>query len=135
MVRMRDKGKLVGLRQSVPNFRRFPVHRHQTVITSFTWLGACASVGTKRGIMNERENIAGTSTLETHDIGISGMTCDNCVRRVEKALRGVKGVKEVHVNRPAARATVTFDSTQTHIPALHDALLASGYRPSPIPAA
>lgn len=85
--------------------------------------------------MNEHENIAGASVFETHDIGISGMTCDNCVRRVEKALRGVKGVKEVHVNRAAALATVTFDTTKTHIPELHDALLASGYHPSAIPAA
>jgi copper ion binding protein len=84
--------------------------------------------------MNERENIAGTSTLETHDIGISGMTCDHCVRRVEKALRGVNGVTEVRVDLKGALATVTFDNTKTHIPALHDALLKSGYRPSAIPA-
>jgi copper chaperone CopZ len=84
--------------------------------------------------MNDRENIAGTSTLETHDIGISGMTCDNCVRRVEKALRSVNGVTQVRVDRPAALATVTFDATKTHIPELHDALLKSGYRPSSIPA-
>ena len=84
--------------------------------------------------MNERENVAGTSTLETHDIGISGMTCDNCVRRVETALRNVNGVKEVRVDLPAALATVTFDAAKTHIPELHDAILKSGYRPSPIPA-
>lgn len=76
--------------------------------------------------MNERENIAGTSILETHDIGISGMTCDNCVRRVEKALRGVNGVTEVHVDLKTAVATVTFDTTKTHIPEMHDALLESG---------
>jgi len=85
--------------------------------------------------MNERENVAGTSTLETHDIGISGMTCDNCVHRVETALRGVNGVTKVHVDRRSARATVTFDTTRTHIPELHDVLLKSGYRPSPIPVA
>ena len=61
--------------------------------------------------MNERENIAGTSTLETHDIGIEGMTCDKCVERVEKALGGVNGVTKVHVNRRSALATVTFDLT------------------------
>ena len=82
--------------------------------------------------MNKRENIAGTSTLETHDIGIAGMTCDNCVRKVEKGLRSVDGVTEVHVDRPAALATVTFDSARTNIPALHDALLKSGYRPRAI---
>jgi copper chaperone CopZ len=84
--------------------------------------------------MNERENIVGASTLETHDIGISGMTCDHCVRRVEKALRGINGVTEVRVDRQAALATVTFDTTKTHIPEMHDVLLKSGYRPSPISA-
>ena len=84
--------------------------------------------------MNDRENIAGTSVLETQDIGIEGMTCDNCVRRVEKALRGVKGVTEVRVDLRAAVATVTFDTTKTHMPEMHDALLKSGYRPSSIPA-
>jgi copper chaperone len=83
--------------------------------------------------MNERENIAGTSVLETQDLGISGMTCDKCVQRVEKALRSVNGVTEVRVDLKAARATVTFDTTKTHIPEMHDALLKSGYRPSPIP--
>lgn len=85
--------------------------------------------------MNERENIGGAGVLETHEIGIDGMTCDNCVRRVEKALRGVVGVKDVRIDRSAALATVTFDTTKTHIPELHDALLKSGYRPSARPAA
>lgn len=84
--------------------------------------------------MNEHQNIAGTNVLETHEIGIEGMTCDNCVRRVEKALRGVVGVKDVQVDRKAALATVTFDTTMTHIPELQDALLKSGYHPSARPA-
>lgn len=67
--------------------------------------------------------------LETRDIGISGMTCDNCVRKVENALSRVQGVKEVRVNRAAALATVTFDTVKTDVPALHDALLKSGYTP------
>jgi copper chaperone CopZ len=89
----------------------------------------CEGESERGAFMNERENIAGTSVLETQDIGIEGMTCDNCVRRVEKALRGVNGVREVHVDRAAALATVTFDTTKTHMPDLHDALLKSGYRP------
>jgi len=62
-------------------------------------------------------------------IGIAGMTCDNCVRKVERALRGLPGVKEVKVDRQAALARVTFDDTQTDVPAMHDALLKSGYKP------
>lgn len=80
--------------------------------------------------MNEHENIAGASVFETHDIGIAGMICDNCVRKVETALRGVNGVKDVHVDRQAALATVTFDTTKTDLPELHDALIRSGYKPT-----
>ena len=69
---------------------------------------------------------------ETANIGISGMTCDNCVRKVEGALRKLPGVKEVKVDRVGAIATVTFDNSVIKIPAMHDALLKSGYKPVPI---
>lgn len=86
-----------------------------------------------RNMINKDQPQSGPA-LETRDIGIKGMTCDHCVKRVEKALRGKAGVTEVRVDRAAARATVTFDRSQTDIPALHDALLASGYEPVPVPA-
>ena len=66
---------------------------------------------------------------ETATIGISGMTCDNCVRKVESALRNLQGIKEVKVDRDSATATVTFDNSRVNVPAMHDALLKSGYKP------
>jgi P-type Cu+ transporter len=72
---------------------------------------------------------------QTVTLGIEGMTCDNCVRRVERALRGVAGVKEVAVDRAAARAQVTYDASKVDVPAMHDALLKSGYKPTATPAA
>ncbi len=67
--------------------------------------------------------------FDTKIIAIEGMTCDNCVRTVEKALRSVSGVQEVQVDRAQARATVKFDTRRTDIPALHDALIKKGYKP------
>ncbi len=64
-------------------------------------------------------------------IGIAGMTCDNCVRRVERALRGLPGVKEVTVDRVGALAKVVYDGSVVDVPAMHDALLKSGYQPVP----
>ncbi len=84
--------------------------------------------------MQHTEKTQREEVLETREIGIVGMTCDNCTRKIEKALRGKPGVKEVKVDREAARATVTFDTTQTDIPALHDVLLKSGYQPAPVTA-
>lgn len=70
---------------------------------------------------------------ESATIGIAGMTCDNCVRRVEKALRALPGIKELSVDRAGAVARVTFDRSKVDVPAMHDALLKSGYRPVPAP--
>lgn len=70
---------------------------------------------------------------DTITLGIAGMTCDNCVRKVEGALRGLPGVKEVTVDRAKAIAKVTYDDTQVNVPAMHDALLKSGYKPVPVP--
>lgn len=64
-------------------------------------------------------------------IEIDGMTDDACVQKVESTLRSVPGVREVRVDRNANLALVRFDTRQTHVPALHDALMQSGYQPAP----
>ena len=69
------------------------------------------------------------ASLLTRTIAIEGMTCDRCVETVERALKDAKGVHEVRVKREQARATVTFDPSQTDIPELHDRVLKSGYTP------
>jgi Cu+-exporting ATPase len=81
----------------------------------------------------DKTNIANLSrearVTETARIGIVGMTCDSCVQKVEGALRGLPGVKEVSVDRAQALATVTYDDSVINVPAMHDALLKSGYKP------
>ena len=67
---------------------------------------------------------------ETRVLGIEGMTCDNCVKTLTKALKGMTGVKDVQVDRASARASITFDSTKTNMPAIHEAILRSGYKPT-----
>ncbi len=58
---------------------------------------------------------------------ITGMTCAACVRRVEKALRGVAGVREASVSLPLERATVTFDPAVARTEALVRAIEKAGY--------
>ncbi len=81
-------------------------------------------------VENPPKNPLRMDPILTCQITIEGMTCEKCVERVDKALRGKNGVKEVKVDRKQAIATVTFDSTQINIPALHDALLGAGYKPT-----
>jgi copper chaperone CopZ len=81
----------------------------------------------------EKRNTSQAEELTTLDFAIDGMTCEHCVRRVEKVLRSQPGVTQAVVSLRGARARVTFDPTKTDIPALHDAILKSGYKPSPTP--
>lgn len=81
-------------------------------------------------VENPAEKRVGMDPIVTRQIAIEGMTCDKCVETIEKALRGKQGVKGVEVDREKAVATVMFDSRETNIPALHDTLLAAGYKPT-----
>jgi hypothetical protein len=38
-------------------------------------------------------------------------------------------VREIHVDRESATATITFDTRQTNMAELHETLLRSGYKP------
>jgi len=67
--------------------------------------------------------------LETKNLAINAAS-DESLRRIEEALRNERGVKEVKVDRENGIASVTFDTRETNLPELHDALLKSGYRPS-----
>jgi len=64
--------------------------------------------------------------METINLSITGMTCGNCVKHVEKALRGVAGVAEVEVDLAAGAARVMGDFS-TGTAALIDVLNEEGY--------
>jgi copper chaperone CopZ len=51
--------------------------------------------------------VAGETKKEVRKIEISGMHCDNCASKVEKALSAIRGVEKVSVNRKKGEALVT----------------------------
>jgi copper chaperone len=79
----------------------------------------------------QKYNVAGLPgeemKTETRTFAIEGMTCDNCVRIIEKILRDVKGVESFEVDRKRARANVTFDNSRTDVPEIFAALKKGGY--------
>lgn len=60
-------------------------------------------------------------------LSVSGMACDECVAQVTRALTAVKGVATVHVSKPAATATVTYDEQIIKAAELRAAVEAAGY--------
>ncbi|GGR21109.1 heavy metal translocating P-type ATPase [Deinococcus ruber] len=65
-----------------------------------------------------------TSTLE---LGVTGMTCANCVNRVERALKNVDGVLDASVNLATERATVQYLPSAVSPGQLKAAVRESGY--------
>lgn len=65
--------------------------------------------------------------LTTVELGVVGTTCAACVRRIEKAVSTVAGVREAQVNLVTRRATITFEEGATSIDALAGAIEGAGY--------
>ena len=58
---------------------------------------------------------------------IQGMTCANCVRHVEQALRKLPGILQFEVNLEQHEALVEYDSTLVTHEAMASALKKAGY--------
>ena len=78
--------------------------------------------------MDQSEKTKSAPVLETRELVVAGMGCDNCVRKLERAFRAREGVREVRVDGIAGRVTVTFDRTKVGVPELQELVAKSGYR-------
>ena len=58
---------------------------------------------------------------------IQGMTCANCVKHVEKALKKLPGISHLNVNLERHEALVEFDSAVLTYEAMALALKEAGY--------
>ncbi len=60
-------------------------------------------------------------------IPVAGMTCAACVRKVEKALKGLPGVQDAVVNLTAGKAGVSFDPEACSLPDMERVIEDIGY--------
>jgi len=74
---------------------------------------------------------AAASTEDTLELGIVGMTCAACVRRIERSIRAVPGVHDARVNLVTKRALVDVDAGDSgaSLDAVAAAITAAGYEP------
>jgi len=73
---------------------------------------------------------AQTAKSKSLTLTVSGMKCENCVAKVDKALRGVEGVKDVTVDLKKQSAIVTFASTAVKPEVLYKAVKDVGFEVS-----
>jgi P-type Cu+ transporter len=70
-----------------------------------------------------------TTSTQSLDIGIGGMTCASCVNRVERALKKVPGVAEATVNLATESARISFEPSEQMEARLRRAVRDAGYEP------
>jgi copper chaperone CopZ len=73
---------------------------------------------------------AQTTKAKTMTLAVSGMKCDNCVTKVDKALRGVEGVKDVNVSLKNNSAKVVLASASVKPEMLLNAVSEVGFTAS-----
>ncbi|GAC1516662.1 MAG: hypothetical protein NVS1B4_12840 [Gemmatimonadaceae bacterium] len=66
--------------------------------------------------------------METLNLAIDGMSCDHCVRAVNRALDNIDGVAVEDVAVGSAR--VTYDPKRVKSAAILDAITAEGFTPT-----
>ena len=71
------------------------------------------------------------SDLVKTTLNVEGMTCNSCVRHVEKALSPFAGVREVQVKLQDGRVVVEHDRGAAPIETLVAALEDAGYPATP----
>ncbi|MEB3274881.1 MAG: heavy metal translocating P-type ATPase [Prochlorothrix sp.] len=64
-------------------------------------------------------------------LNLQGMSCAACAATVEKALARAPGVTTCSVNFGLEQASVTYEPTQTDLPALQEAVAKAGYQAFP----
>jgi len=69
----------------------------------------------------------GKTETVTTSLRVGGMTCAACVRRVEKALTAVPGVRDAAVNLATGTATVTTETGSVDAGILKDVVTKAGY--------
>jgi copper ion binding protein len=59
---------------------------------------------------------------------ISGMTCDHCVKTVEKSIKALKGVDRAYVDLASQKAQVAYSPDSLTLDQIKKAITEAGYQ-------
>ena len=65
--------------------------------------------------------------MKQTELKVQGMTCQHCVKAIEKNVSKLDGVTEVAVNLANAQVDVSFDEHKTDEAAIRAAIVEEGY--------
>jgi copper chaperone CopZ len=69
--------------------------------------------------------------MQQLDLHVTGMTCNACEQRIERALARIDGVAQSAADHRTARVRVMFDSARTSEGAVRSCIQRAGYEVAP----
>lgn len=70
--------------------------------------------------------------MDNLTVKLQGMSCAACASSIEEAIKSVPGVIECSVNFGMERATIQYDSNETNLAIIQEAVDAAGYQALPL---
>lgn len=67
------------------------------------------------------------NNVEKHKITVEGMSCGHCKKAVEEAVKALPGMQSADVDLEAKQLTVEFDTAQTTLLKIKEAVEEEGY--------
>jgi mercuric ion binding protein len=95
------------------------------VVLIAAFIAGCA--GKTSGTDNAAVATTAAVANKTVTVAIEGMTCTGCENTIQEAVTKVQGIASVKASHLDSTAVVSFDSTQTSISAIGDAVTEAGY--------
>lgn len=71
--------------------------------------------------------------MDNITLKLRGMSCASCASSIEQAIKSVPGVIECNVNFGMEQASIQYDSQQTSLATIQEAVDAAGYKALPLP--
>ncbi len=65
--------------------------------------------------------------MEKIVLGVSGMTCQGCVKKLTGLLKAIPGVEQVDVSLEAGQADIVFDPGKVAAPAFKEVIEGAGF--------
>ena len=62
-------------------------------------------------------------------LGVLGMSCEHCQKRVEKGIKKLAGINDIQVNLKKEQITVTYNSDLVDETKIKEAVKKAGYQP------
>jgi copper chaperone CopZ len=93
------------------------------ILLTIGLLASCSTKNVAPAVVDNSKVVAN----KTVTLAIEGMTCTGCENTIQEEVNKIAGISTIKASHLDSTAVVSFDSTQTSVNAIGEAITAAGY--------